>query len=173
MNTPAAPRARAALEGTPREAAPGERRPQAPRPRTARASAGNPEALGLHLYALRRQRGWSQRALCGKAGISEVTIRAIERNYPVQATPGTLRILSRAFGLPDDYLQAYRDNPPPEETPAGPEAPAARDPAASPFDEKWVLDQVAALCAKVDRLEGKINAAVDALVMTLTRIREM
>ncbi|MBO0820100.1 MAG: helix-turn-helix transcriptional regulator [Nocardiopsaceae bacterium] len=89
--------------------------------------AGNPAtreareaALGRHLRALREQRGWTQGTLSRESGVSQATIRAIEANYPNvrRRSRATLIALSRALGLPNDYLIGYQASPPPEELPS-------------------------------------------------------
>jgi transcriptional regulator with XRE-family HTH domain len=87
--------------------------------------AGNPAAtreareaaLGRHLRALREQRGWTQSTLSRESGVSQATIRAIEANYPNvrRRSRATLISLSRALGLPNDYLIGYQASPPPED----------------------------------------------------------
>lgn len=74
--------------------------------------------MGQHLRTLRKRRGWTQEELCEKSGVSVPTIRAIERDYPPgrQRSKSTLMALSRAFGLPDDYLSDYQVNPRSEES---------------------------------------------------------
>lgn len=74
-------------------------------------------ALGRHLRALREQRGWTQSILSRESGVSPATIRAIEANYPNvrRRSRATLIALSRALGLPNDYLIGYQASPPPEE----------------------------------------------------------
>lgn len=74
-------------------------------------------ALGRHLRALREQRGWTQSTLSRESGVSMATIRAIEASYPNvrRRSRATLIALSRALGLPNDYLIGYQASPPPEE----------------------------------------------------------
>lgn len=88
--------------------------------------AGNPAtreareaALGRHLRALREQRGWTQSVLSRESGVSAATIRAIEANYSNarRRSRTTLISLSRALGLPNDYLIGYQASPPPEDLP--------------------------------------------------------
>lgn len=85
-------------------------------------------ALGRHLRALREQRGWTQSVLSRESGVSQATIRAIEANYPNvrRRSRATLIALSRALGLPNDYLIGYQDCPPPEEL-LGQSAPPDRE----------------------------------------------
>lgn len=73
-------------------------------------------ALGRHLRALREQRGWTQSVLSRESGVSQATIRAIEANYPNvrRRSRATLIALSRALGLPNDYLIGYQASPPRE-----------------------------------------------------------
>lgn len=74
-------------------------------------------ALGRHLRALRRQRGWTQTTLSEKSGVSEASIRSIEGNNPAgrRRSRSTLTALAQGLGLPGGYLISYRDSPPPEE----------------------------------------------------------
>lgn len=74
-------------------------------------------ALGRHLRALRERRSWTQGTLSRESGVSQATIRAIEANYPnvQRRTRTTLIALSRALGLPNDYLIRYQASPPPED----------------------------------------------------------
>lgn len=76
-------------------------------------------ALGRHVRALREQHGWTQSTLSSESGVSAATIRAIEANYSNarRRSRTTLISLSRALGLPNDYLIGYQASPPPEDLP--------------------------------------------------------
>jgi transcriptional regulator with XRE-family HTH domain len=94
------------------------------------ARAAREAALGQHLRALREQRGWTQATLSDESGVSQATIRGIEVNYPNvrRRNRATLIALSRALGLPNEYLIGYHENPPPEDLPGSlgaPEHPGA------------------------------------------------
>lgn len=88
------------------------RRPGPPPRRKGEKPAVTP--LGQHLRALRKDRGWSPVMLGKKARVSGTTIRMIETDYrgAVGKVSGkTLMQLSRALGLPDDYLADFAENP--------------------------------------------------------------
>lgn len=93
-------------------------------------------ALGRHLRALREQRGWTQSSLSRESGVSQATIRAIEANYPnvQRRTRATLIALSRALGLPNDYLIGYQASPPPEDLPGQPATMGNIPPDSAPRD---------------------------------------
>lgn len=127
-------------------------------------------ALGRHLRALRKQRGWSQAALRDKSGVSEVTIRSIESNYQStrRRSRSTLVALSQAFGLPNDYLANYHDNPPTEDLRVQDET------GESPLQQS-VLDLLArgaqetltrineVVVPRLDRIETKLDMMLEAL----------
>lgn len=130
-------------------------------------------ALGRHLRALRRQRGWTQTTLHEKSGISEATIRSIEGNYPRmrRRSRSTLAALSRSLGLSNDYLANYRDNPPPEDL-------RSRHEAAEIVPQQSVLDVLArsmqeilsrineTVVPRLDRIEAHLDQ-LDMIVDTL------
>lgn len=94
-------------------------------------------ALGRQLRALREQRGWTQSTLSSESGVSSATIRAIEANYPNvrRRSRSTLVALSRALGLPNDYLIHYQASPPPEDLPGAPAATPGNEP--PPENKDW------------------------------------
>lgn len=71
--------------------------------------------LGERVNALRKQKGWTQDDLAGKAGIGVATVQRIERGEPFSAN--TISSLAAAFGLSADEMTdpARRfEAPPPE-----------------------------------------------------------
>lgn len=55
--------------------------------------------LGLRLFQLREQQGWSMVELSRRAGISRTTLSNLERNKGQTPTLATLRRIASAFGI--------------------------------------------------------------------------
>lgn len=128
-----------------------------------RAGDGGPEALsvpgrekpavtplGQHLRALRRQKGWSPEALGRKALLSPQTISGIERSRDRagKASSMTLARLSRALGLPEDYLTEFAENT------GGPGQGTAAGPGAITVRLAAISECLARIETRLDRMEA-------------------
>jgi len=132
------------------------------------------EKMGRHLRELRAGRGWLQETLAGEADVSEATIRAIENHKPGKRhTPRTLGKLSRALGLPDDYFDDYRRNPPAAEPGGKPEAVRTAPPSRSALDlvaprlDEIVVARLNELVVpRLEDVEKQVHALVDVIFKT-------
>ena len=85
---------------------------------------------GAHLAELRRRVPWTQRELAGAAGVSEGTVRAIERGVHQAVRPRVIRALAAALGVPPAAVAEFRPSlglppAPPGRAPSPPSPPAA------------------------------------------------
>jgi transcriptional regulator with XRE-family HTH domain len=132
------------------------------------------EKMGRHLRELRTARGWFQETLADEAGVSEPTVRAIEKHRPGKRhTPRILKRISRALGLPDDYLDDYRRNPPAEEPGDRPEALRTAPPSRSTLDLVAPrLDEIVVarlneiVVPRLQDVEKQVHALVDVIYKT-------
>lgn len=68
--------------------------------------------IGEYIKKLRDERGWSQRLLSYKTGISDAAISKIETNRTTKPELDTLTSLAKAFGIDREILIKIRDGAP-------------------------------------------------------------
>lgn len=129
-------------------------------------------AMGRHLRALREGQRWLQETLAKKADVSVATIRAVENHSPGRRqTPRTLEKLSRALQRPGDYLSAYLENDPLEDSSGGPEVSTV--PPQSPLELVVPrLDEIVAarlheiVVPRLENVESQVRALRDVICNT-------
>ncbi len=76
--------------------------------------------LGSYLIQVRNQRGYSQRDLAEKSGVSPAEISRVESGKRLKPSPAVLRALADTLVISYPYLMqlaGYMEEPAPEETP--------------------------------------------------------
>jgi transcriptional regulator with XRE-family HTH domain len=126
--------------------------------------------MGRHLRVLRVARGLFQLTLAELAGVSEPTVRSIEKHKPgTKHTPRILGKISGALGLPENYLNDYRLNPPaeePEVMETAPPPPSAPDLLAPRLDEIVVAALNEIVVPRLNSMEKEVRALTAAILKT-------
>lgn len=66
---------------------------------------GSKQTLGLRISRLRKDKGWTQKDLADKAGITQNQVSRIEKDK-MQPRRSTIQALAKSFGIKSDDLEA-------------------------------------------------------------------
>jgi transcriptional regulator with XRE-family HTH domain len=66
------------------------------------------QRIGVIIRHLRKQKGWTQKDLCQKSKVGEITISKIESGFTRKPDTDTLALIARAYGMELSELLSYQ-----------------------------------------------------------------